>query len=75
MSLDLPNLESQVQNQADDLANQIRTTEDSLMRLKESFLKVQGAKEMLGIIGGITSKENKEATDEGSAEAVEAEAS
>tara|TARA_R100000152_G_C6775119_1_gene203314 strand:- start:1652 stop:1864 length:213 start_codon:yes stop_codon:yes gene_type:complete len=48
--LELANFESQIQEQSDDLANQIRGAEDNLMRLKEAFLKVQGAKEMLGII-------------------------
>ena len=49
-TLELANFESQIQEQSDDLASQIRTAEDNLMRLKEAFLKVQGAKEMLGII-------------------------
>ena len=49
-TLELANFESQIQEQSDDLANQIRAAEDNLMRLKEAFLKVQGAKEMLGII-------------------------
>ena len=48
--MELATFESQIQEQSDDLANQIRTAEDNLMRLKEAFLKVQGAKEMLGII-------------------------
>jgi len=48
--LELATFESQIQEQSDDLANQIRTAEDNLMRLKEAFLKVQGAREMLGII-------------------------
>ncbi len=48
--MELANFESQIQEQSDDLANQIRTAEDNLMRLKEAFLKVQGAREMLGII-------------------------
>ena len=48
--MELANFESQIQEQSDDLANQIRAAEDNLMRLKEAFLKVQGAKEMLGII-------------------------
>ena len=57
--MELANFESQIQEQSDDLANQIRTAEDNLMRLKEAFLKVQGAKEMLGII-----KTASEKTDE-----------
>lgn len=48
--MELATFESQIQEQSDDLANQIRTAEDNLMRLKEAFLKVQGAREMLGII-------------------------
>jgi len=56
--LELANFESQILEQSDDLANQIRTAEANLMRLKEAFLKVQGAKEMLGIIK--TESEKKE---------------
>ena len=58
--MELANFESQIQEQSDDLASQIRTAEDNLMRLKEAFLKVQGAKEMLGIIK-TASKEKDEA--------------
>ena len=50
MSLDIQDLEEQIQVQSDELATQIRSTEDSLMRLKEQFLKVQGAREMLSIV-------------------------
>jgi len=57
--LELANFESQIQEQSDDLANQIRTAEDNLMRLKEAFLKVQGAKEMLGIIKTESEKEEE----------------
>lgn len=48
--MDIPNLQSQVQAQIDELAGKIREGEDSLMRLKENYLKVQGAKEMLNIV-------------------------
>jgi len=48
--VDIPNLQSQVQAQIDELAGKIREGEDSLMRLKENYLKVQGAKEMLNIV-------------------------
>ena len=57
--MELANFESQIQEQSDDLANQIRTAEDNLMRLKEAFLKVQGAKEMLGIIKTESEKEEE----------------
>ena len=55
--MDLANLESQVQSQSDDLAHQIRDAEDGLMRLKEAYLKVQGAKEMLTIVKTESEKE------------------
>jgi len=48
--VDIPNLQSQVQAQIDELAGKIREGEDSLMRLKENYLKVQGAREMLNIV-------------------------
>lgn len=48
--MDIPNLQSQVQAQIDELAGKIREGEDSLMRLKENYLKVQGAREMLNIV-------------------------
>ena len=57
--MDIPNLQSQVQAQIDELAGKIREGEDSLMRLKENYLKVQGAKEMLNIVA---SEENKTLT-------------
>ena len=68
MGLDLDNIGSQVDTQLSDLAQQIRTAEDSLMRLKETYLKVQGAKEMLTIIReedkpAVTSPEHSMVTD------------
>ena len=57
--MDIPNLQSQVQSQLDELAGKIREAEESLMRLKENFLKVQGAKEMLNIVAA---EENKTLT-------------
>lgn len=62
--MDLANLESQVQSQSDDLAHQIRDAEDSLMRLKEAYLKVQGAKEMLTIVKTESEKDSKAITPE-----------
>jgi len=62
--LDLANLESQVQSQSDDLAHQIRDAEDGLMRLKEAYLKVQGAKEMLTIVKTESEKELQAITSE-----------
>tara|TARA_R100001443_G_scaffold12269_4_gene21771 strand:+ start:3753 stop:3971 length:219 start_codon:yes stop_codon:yes gene_type:complete len=59
--VDIPNLQSQVQAQLDELAGKIREAEESLMRLKENFLKVQGAKEMLNIVAA---EENKTLTDQ-----------
>ena len=46
----IQSVREQVQNQSDDLAGQIRKTEENLMRLKEAYLKVQGAKEMLEVV-------------------------
>jgi len=68
MGLDLANIGSQVDTQLSDLTQQIRTAEDSLMRLKETYLKVQGAKEMLTIIReedkpAITTPEHSMVTD------------
>ena len=57
--MDIPNLQSQVQAQLDELAGKIREAEESLMRLKENYLKVQGAKEMLNIVAN---EENKTLT-------------
>ena len=62
--MDLANLESQVQSQSDDLAHQIRDAEDGLMRLKEAYLKVQGAKEMLTIVKTESEKDLKAITPE-----------
>ena len=50
MAIDLVQFDSQIQEQSKDLANQIRQAEEQLMRLKEEYLKVQGANEMLTII-------------------------
>ena len=50
MAIDLVQFDSQIQEQSKDLANQIRQAEEQLMRLKEAYLKVQGANEMLTII-------------------------
>jgi hypothetical protein len=50
MAIDLVQFDSQIQEQSTDLANQIRQAEEQLMRLKEAYLKVQGANELLNII-------------------------
>ena len=50
MTIDLVQFDSQIQEQSKDLANQIRQAEEQLMRLKEAYLKVEGAREMLNII-------------------------
>ena len=68
MTLDIQDLEKQIQTQSDDLANQIRNNEDSLMRLKETFLKIQGAKEMLGIVKSQSSVDEEEKVPEESIE-------
>ena len=60
--MELANFESQIQEQSDDLANQIRNAEDNLMRLKEAFLKVQGALEMLQVL---ENEKNNEGSSEG----------
>ena len=43
-------LETGLKNQLADLADNIRTTESSLMVSKEAYLKVQGALEILDIL-------------------------
>lgn len=50
-------LEQDLKNQLNLLADQIRKTEDALIRTKEGYLKVQGALEIIELI-------KKEATEE-----------
>ena len=52
-------LESGLKAQLDSLAKDIRSSEAALMSLKEGYLKVQGALEIIGIIKQSTSTEDK----------------
>lgn len=52
-------LESGLKAQLDSLAKDIRSSEAALMSLKEGYLKVQGALEIIGIIKQNTSTEDK----------------
>ena len=64
MAADLNSFETQVDQQQADLANDIRNAEDKLMRLKEVYLKVQGAKEMLTLIKSLDEDKPSEAVEE-----------
>lgn len=52
-------LESGLKAQLDSLAKDIRSSEAALMSLKEGYLKVQGALEIIGIIKQSTSTEDE----------------
>lgn len=52
-------LESGLKAQLDSLAKDIRSSEAALMSLKEGYLKVQGALEIIGIIKQNTSTEDE----------------
>ena len=52
-------LESGLKAQLDSLAKDIRSSEAALMSLKEGYLKVQGALEIIGIIKQNISTEDK----------------
>jgi len=54
-------LEKSLKDQLTSLANQIKLAEDSLIRTKEAYLKVQGALEIIDIIKEqIKQKEEKD---------------
>ena len=57
----ITDLEKQLTDQRLELATSIKNTEESLMRTKEGFLKVEGALEIINIIKTRLAAENKEA--------------
>ena len=62
MTLKLDGYESSLKEQLSRLASQIRTAESDLITLKEGYLKVQGALELLGVLVKDL-EENEVATD------------
>ena len=63
MTKEINDLEKGLKDQLTSLANDIRNTEEALIRTKEGYLKVQGALEILGILKQqVTSEENKQLT-------------
>ena len=57
----ITDLEKQLTDQRLELVTSIKNTEESLMRTKEGFLKVEGALEIINIIKTRLAAENKEA--------------
>jgi len=57
----ITDLEKQLTDQRLELATSIKNTEESLMRTKEGFLKVEGALEIINIIKTKLAAESKEA--------------
>lgn len=57
----LESIEADLKKQLSDLANQIRATESSLLLVKEGYLKVSGALEVIEILKQ-SEKEEEEAT-------------
>ena len=57
----ITDLEKQLTDQRLELVTSIKNTEESLMRTKEGFLKVEGALEIINIIKTKLAAENKEA--------------
>lgn len=56
----IQNLESGLNDQLKSLGEQIKLAEDSLIRTKEGYLKVQGALEIIGIIKKQLEEQQKE---------------
>ena len=56
----ITDLEKQLTDQRLELATSIKNTEESLMRTKEGFLKVEGALEIINIIKTRLAAESKE---------------
>ena len=54
-------LKSQLETQLGDLTQKIRSSENELLSLKESYLKVSGALEVLGVIQNKEDAETREA--------------
>ena len=61
MSDFIAELKAKLDAQLDDLTNQIRTSENALLSLKESYLKVAGALEVLAVIRNKDDEETREA--------------
>ena len=57
----ITDLEKQLTDQRLELVTSIKNTEESLIRTKEGFLKVEGALEIINIIKTKLAAENKEA--------------
>lgn len=54
-------LKAKLEAQLNDLTNQIRVSENSLLSLKEAYLKVSGALEVLTVIKDKDDEETREA--------------
>lgn len=54
-------LKGQLETQLGDLTQKIRSSENELLSLKESYLKVSGALEVLGVIQNKEDAETREA--------------
>lgn len=61
MSDFLPELKSQLETQRNDLTQKIRNSENDLLALKETYLKVSGALEVLEVIQNKENAETREA--------------
>jgi hypothetical protein len=61
MSDFLPELKSQLETQRNDLTQKIRNSENDLLTLKETYLKVSGALEVLEVIQNKEDAETREA--------------
>jgi hypothetical protein len=61
MSDFLPELKSQLETQRNDLTQKIRNSENDLLSLKETYLKVSGALEVLDVIQSKEDAETREA--------------
>lgn len=57
MSDFIAELQSKLENQLNDLKDQIRASENNLLSLKETYLKVSGALEVLAVV---KEKDNEE---------------
>ena len=66
----IADLKKQLIDQRMDLATNIKNSEESLIRTKEGYLKVEGALEIINIIETKLSEEVKKTDDEVVAEAV-----
>ena len=66
----IADLKKQLVDQRMELATNIKNSEESLIRTKEGFLKVEGALEIINIIETKLSEEVKKTDDEVVAEAV-----